>query len=93
MITVVTNLVSADAIDYEHSDSVMLVVCRNQPFENLKRAIMKRCAEYFIPFHIMFVVPETKQITMELLHGLGTTIDRDTTCILPPESAAAGQSD
>lgn len=93
MITVVTNASPVDEIDYEHTDAVMLVVCRNQAFEPLKREIMRRCAEHFIPFHLMFVIPETNNITFEMLYGLGTTIDPETTCILPSESAETGQAD
>lgn len=92
MITVVTNKSSADEIDYDKSDSVMLVVCRNSTYEALKNEIMRHCAEHFIPFYLMFTIPETNKITKEFLHGFGTTIDAETTCILPPEQAASSEA-
>lgn len=92
MITVVTNnLKNVDAIDYEQSDAVMLVVCRNHNYTKLKKHIMTRCSEYLIPFYLYFVIPETKQITEDFLHGLGTTIDPETVCIFTPESSSDGQ--
>lgn len=92
MITVVTNECDAEDIDYDNTDSVMLVVCRNSTYETLKNDIMRRCAEHFVPFYLMFTIPETNKITKEFLHGFGTTIDAETTCVLPPEQTASGET-